>query len=96
MNTNKSKLLRIDAVMDRVAYKRSSIYQKIKDDTFPKPRIKRPGFTAWYESDIDLYLFYLESENTDLKWSEFFENRTKNQEKNLQAKSRISKSAIVK
>lgn len=74
MDTNKAKLLRIEAVLERVAYKRSSVYQKIKDDQFPKPRIKRPGFTAWYESDIDLYLIYLEHENTDLKWSEFLQN----------------------
>lgn len=86
MDTNGVKLLRIEAVLERVAYKRSSIYQKIKDDKFPKPRIKRPGFTAWYESDIDLYLIYLETEDADLPWSIFFRNRTKRQEKNIQTK----------
>ena len=75
MDTNRVKLLRLEAVLDRVAYKRSSIYQKVREDKFPKPRIKRRGFTAWFESDIDLYLLYLENENKDLKWSEFLKNR---------------------
>ena len=64
--------------MDRVAYKSSSIYQKIKNDKFPKPRVKRPGFTAWHESDINLFLVYFENEDPNLSWSKFLEKRNKN------------------
>jgi len=79
METNGIKLLRMHQVLDIVAYKISSVYQKIKNDKFPKPRIKKRGFTAWFSSEIDLYLIYFEktSENPNLKWSEFLKNRSK-------------------
>ncbi len=75
MTTNGIKLLRMNDVLSRVAYKSSSIYQKIKDDKFPKPRIQRRGFTAWYETDIDLFLVYLEQEDASLTWSHFLDQR---------------------
>lgn len=74
MDTNKINILRIASVEKRVTLKRSSIYQKVKEDRFPQPIIKRPGFTAWSDSDIDLYLIYLQ-ENFNLKWSDFLNNR---------------------
>ena len=76
METSGVKLLRLEAVLNRVAYKRSSIYHKIKEDKFPKPRIQRRGFTAWHESDIDLYLIFLENENKDISWSEFLKTKS--------------------
>ena len=82
MDTHRVKLLRLQAVIERVAYKSSSIYQKIKDDKFPKPRIKRRGFTAWFEEDIDLYLLYLGKEDSGLKWSEFVKMIPRENEQN--------------
>jgi len=80
MDTNKITLLRIDAVMQRVAYKKSSIYHKVQNDLFPKPYIRRSGFTAWLESDIDLFLIYFATVYPDMTWSEYVATKTKEQE----------------
>jgi len=70
----KTILLRIDTVMERVPYKRSSIYAKVKKDKFPMPIVKKTGFVAWKEEDINLYIEYLQIEDDQLKWSEFIKN----------------------
>ncbi len=74
MDTNKNKLLTIDDLTARVTKKRSTIYQKIKDDKFPKPIIQRPKFTRWAESDIDLYINYLQDSDDNLSWSQYIAN----------------------
>jgi prophage regulatory protein len=54
--TNKERLLRIEAVMDRVGLGRSSIHQRVKAGTFP-PAIKfSRRYCAWTESSIDAWI----------------------------------------
>jgi len=45
------KLLRIDAVIETTAIKKSSIYERIKSGTFPKP-VKIGFASAWLESEV--------------------------------------------
>lgn len=71
MDTNIHKLLTIEDLTQRVTKKRSTIYQKIKEDKFPKPIIQRPKFTRWAEADIELYIDYLQHSDTDLLWSQY-------------------------
>jgi len=71
MDINKDKLLTIEDLTSRVTKKRSTIYQKIKQDKFPKPIIQRPKFTRWAEADINLYIKYLQQSDTNLLWSKF-------------------------
>ena len=73
MDTNKGKLLTIEDLTQRVTKKRSTIYQKIKEDKFPQPIIQRPKFTRWEEADINLYIKYLQQSDVNLLWSQFVE-----------------------
>lgn len=47
-------LLDIRAVEQIVGYKKSSIYQFMKNDQFPAP-VSRRGKNLWRKSDIDSY-----------------------------------------
>jgi prophage regulatory protein len=43
--------------MDRVGLKKTAIYRRIKDGTFPAPRRPYGGpAVAWLESDIDAWM----------------------------------------
>ena len=53
--TDKIALLRIDAVIAKVGLSRSTIYRKIKDDQFPKPR-KLDGVAVWFQPEIEAYI----------------------------------------
>lgn len=75
MDTLRDKLLTIEDLTERVTKQRSTIYQKIKEDKFPKPIIKRPKFTRWSESDINLYISYLQNSDTNLLWSQYVTER---------------------
>jgi prophage regulatory protein len=50
------KLLRLPAVMDRVALRRTAIYAGIKAGTFPAPVAIGKRAVAWRESDIQAWL----------------------------------------
>ena len=80
MDANRNKLLSIEDLTDRVTKKRSTIYQKIKDDKFPKPIIQRPKFTRWLESDIDLYINYLQYSYDNLLWSQYIANNKESED----------------
>lgn len=56
MNDIKSRLIRLREVEDRVGKKRSSIYQAIKEGTFPAPYPIGLRAVAWLESDIDNWI----------------------------------------
>lgn len=47
------RLIRLPQVSSKSALKRSAIYQRIKDGTFPAPVSIGPRASAWIESEID-------------------------------------------
>lgn len=53
--SNNIALLRIDAVIAKVGLSRTTIYRKIKADSFPKPR-KLDGSAVWFQPEIDAYI----------------------------------------
>lgn len=53
---NKERLLRIEAVMDRVGLGRSSIHQRVRDGAFPAPLKFSRRHSAWKESSIDAWI----------------------------------------
>ena len=54
------KLIRLPTVLDRVGLKRSTIYQRMKADAFPRP-VKIGGASAWVEEEVDAYVSRLMS-----------------------------------
>lgn len=53
----RESFLRLPRVMDRVGLKKTAIYQRIKNGTFPAPRRPYGGPTvAWLESEIDNWM----------------------------------------
>jgi prophage regulatory protein len=50
------KMLRLPAVEDKSGYRRTSIYNKMKEGTFPPPVKLAPRRIAWPEYVIDEYL----------------------------------------
>lgn len=65
------KLLRIDEVSQRITFKKSYIYQKIKEKKFPIPIIQDGSRTAWDERDIDLYIEYMKLNDRNQLWANF-------------------------
>lgn len=53
MSKTKETFLRRPQVEARVGLKRATIYQRIKNGTFPKPINIGPRAVAWLESDIE-------------------------------------------
>ena len=51
-----TKFLKLPEVRARSAKSRSSIYQGVKDGTFPKPVKLGPRAVGWIESEIEDYL----------------------------------------
>ena len=49
------RLLRLEAVEDRVGWKKSKIYQEVAAGNFPRP-IKHGACNTWPESEIDAYI----------------------------------------
>jgi prophage regulatory protein len=49
------RLIRIDAVASRTGKAKRTIYQDIKDGTFPKPRRIGKRAVAWWEHEIDAF-----------------------------------------
>lgn len=54
--TTKERLLRIEAVMERVGLGRSSIHKRVKEETFPAPHRFSRRYSAWSESAIDTWI----------------------------------------
>ena len=52
----KQTLLRFPDVINRTGLKRSSIYTRLKEGTFPKPIKIGERAIAWIESEIDQWI----------------------------------------
>ncbi len=50
------KLLKLPAVLDRVADSKSEIYRKMDRGVFPLPVSLGPNSVAWYDDEIDEYV----------------------------------------
>lgn len=55
------RLLRLDAVEDRVGWRKSKIYQEVAAGNFPRP-IKHGSVNTWPESEINSYIAQLIAE----------------------------------
>ena len=54
--TNKHEIKRRPEVEAKTGLSRSTIYEKMKSGTFPKPVKLGPRAVGWLESDIDAWL----------------------------------------
>ena len=50
------RLLRLPEVMTRVGLKRSTIYKRMSEGTFPKSRSLGPKCAVWIEAEIDEWI----------------------------------------
>lgn len=50
------RLVRLPEVQKRVGLGRSTIYRRIGEGTFPKPKSLGGGLIGWLESDIDAWI----------------------------------------
>ena len=50
------RLLRIKDVVIKTTLGKSSIWQKVAQNQFPKPAKLSPTISVWKESDIDLWI----------------------------------------
>lgn len=53
---NRTRLIRLPEVMNRVGLKRSAIYQRMSEGRFPRSRSMGSRCTVWVESEIDEWL----------------------------------------
>lgn len=51
----KDRIIRIPEVLERVGLSRTTIYQKIKEGSFPK-QLKLGRTSGWLESEIDAWI----------------------------------------
>ena len=49
--------IRIRRVIERTGLSRATIYRKVRNDTFPKPRQLGANCVGWYESEVDSWIF---------------------------------------
>lgn len=49
------RLLRLPAVLDRVALGRAAVYERVRAGTFPAP-IKLGAASAWVEEEVDEWI----------------------------------------
>ncbi len=49
-------LLRLPEVIAQVKISRSTIYRRIEDGTFPRPRALGAGCVRWRQSEIDAWI----------------------------------------
>ncbi len=56
MNRNPHQLLRIEDVMERVTLRKTAIYNRIREGTFPKPRDLGGRTVRWLAQDIDNWI----------------------------------------
>ena len=61
MHTNKGgqkiRILRLTQVLDRVGLSRSTVYERIKNGSFPKQITLGARAVGWLEHEIDAWLF---------------------------------------
>lgn len=50
------RLIRLKAVMDKTGLSRSTIYQRGKDGTFPKPVPLGNSLSGWVEDEVDAWI----------------------------------------
>ena len=50
------KFIRLPEVISRTGYKRTSIYEKISEGTFPAPINLGPRAVAWVSEEIDKWM----------------------------------------
>ena len=50
------KFIRLPVVIERTGYRRTSIYEKVADGTFPRPVQLGPRAVAWLSSEIDNWM----------------------------------------
>ena len=55
-STQHERLLRLPQIIERVALKRTAIYDGIAAGTFPAPVHVTPRAVRWRESDIDAFI----------------------------------------
>ena len=55
-NDKKERLIRIEEVLDRVGYKKTQLFENMKDGTFPKSIKISARISVWIESEIDEYI----------------------------------------
>lgn len=49
-------LLRLPEVIARVKLSRSTIYRRLEEGTFPRPRTLGTGCVRWLQSEIDAWI----------------------------------------
>lgn len=54
--TSPTRLLRLPEVIARVGLKRSAIYQRMSDGTFPRSRSLGSKCAVWVEAEIDSWI----------------------------------------
>ena len=50
------KFLRLPEVISRIGFRRTAIYQKIAEGTFPAPVKLGPRAVAWLSTEIDAWI----------------------------------------
>ncbi|PEQ10333.1 hypothetical protein B2G71_22760 [Novosphingobium sp. PC22D] len=51
-----TRMLRLPEVMHRVGIRRSTIYKRMSEGSFPTPKHLGPRCVAWLETDIDEWI----------------------------------------
>ncbi|MDY7097621.1 MAG: AlpA family transcriptional regulator [Pseudomonadota bacterium] len=52
-SNTRGRLIRLPEVMDRVGMKRSAIYQRMREGSFPRSRSLGSRCAVWVEAEID-------------------------------------------
>ena len=56
MEPTKKNFIRLPEVINRIGYKRTSIYEKIAEGTFPAPIKLGPRAVAWVSEEIEKWM----------------------------------------
>ena len=56
MESTKKNFIRLPEVISRIGYKRTSIYEKIAEGTFPAPIKLGPRAVAWVSEEIEEWM----------------------------------------
>lgn len=56
MTSTSSRLLRVDAVLDRIGIGRRTFHDLVKAGSFPSPVNPTPGTRAWLESEVESWI----------------------------------------
>lgn len=55
-HTRNERILRLPEVRSRTGLSRSSVYEKMKANTFPRQRKLGSWIVGWYETEIDEWI----------------------------------------